>query len=92
MKEKILNKYTWVQLIVHRFLLTNAKTLIHVEMESTDTVVRGQSLSIPIISIGHLDERHYVSAAQLDYYNDSIPGYEVSSVTNVSNYSEVIID
>ena len=33
-KQKILNKYT---LIVHRLSLSNAKTLIHVEMESTDT-------------------------------------------------------
>ena len=45
-----------------------------------------------VINIGHLDERHYVSAVQLDYYNDSISGYEISSVTNVNNYSEVIID
>ena len=45
-----------------------------------------------VINIGHLDERHYVSAVQLDYYNDSISGYEISSVTNVHNYSEVIID
>ena len=37
MKQKILNKYTLVQLIVHRLSLTNAKTLIHVEMESIDT-------------------------------------------------------
>ena len=33
-----------------------------------------------------------VSAVQLDYYSDSISGYEISSVTNVNNYSEVIID
>ena len=45
-----------------------------------------------VINVGHLDERHYVSAVQLDYYNDSISGYEISSVTNVNNYSEVIID
>ena len=45
-----------------------------------------------VINIGHLDGRHYVSALQLDYYNDSISGYEISSVTNVNNYSEVIID
>ena len=45
-----------------------------------------------VINIGHLDERHYVSAIQLDYYNDSISGYKISSVTNVNNYSEVIID
>ena len=45
-----------------------------------------------VINIGHLDERHYVSAVQLDYYNDSISGYEISSVTNVNNYPEVIID
>ena len=44
------------------------------------------------VNIGHLDGRHYVSALQLDYYNDSISGYEISSVTNVNNYSEVIID
>ena len=29
-----------------------------------------------VINIGHLDERYYVSAVQLDYYNDSISGYE----------------
>ena len=42
-----------------------------------------------VINIGH-----YVSAVQLhvDYYNDSISGYKISSVTNVNNYSEVIID
>ena len=40
------------------------------------------------VNIGHLDGRHYVSALQLDYYNDSISGYEISSVTNVNNYSE----
>ena len=45
-----------------------------------------------VINIGHLDERRYVSAVQLDYYNDSISGYEISSVTNVNNYSEVIMD
>ena len=45
-----------------------------------------------VINVGNLDERHYVSAVQLDYYNDSISGYEISSVTNVNNYSEVIID
>ena len=45
-----------------------------------------------VINIGHLDERHYFSAVQLDYYTDSISGYEISSVTNVNNYSEVIID
>ena len=45
-----------------------------------------------VINIGHLDERHYVSGVQLYYYNDSISGYEISSVTHVSNYSEVIID
>ena len=45
-----------------------------------------------VINLGHLDERHYVSAGQLDYYNDSISGYEISSVTNVNVYSEVIID
>ena len=38
------------------------------------------------VNIGHLDERHYVSALQLDYYNDSISGYEISGVTNVNNY------
>ena len=27
-----------------------------------------------------------VSAVQLDYYNENIPGYEISSVTNVNNY------
>ena len=32
-------------IIVHRLSLTNAKTLIHVKMESTD-MVRRQSLSI----------------------------------------------
>ena len=26
------------------------------------------------------------------HYNDNISGYEISSVTNVNNYSEVIID
>ena len=36
----------------------------------------------------HVDGRHYVSALQLDYYNDSISGYEISGVTNVNNYSE----
>ena len=45
-----------------------------------------------VINIGHLDERHYVSAVQLDYYNDTISGYEISSVTHVNNYSEVITD
>ena len=45
-----------------------------------------------VINVGHLDESHYVSAVQLDYYNDSISGYEICSVTNVNNYSEVIID
>ena len=32
------------------------------------------------VNIGHLDERHYVSALQLhvNYYNDSISGYEIS--------------
>ena len=40
------------------------------------------------VNIGHLDGRHYVSALQLDYYNDSISGYEISGVTNVNNYSE----
>ena len=30
------------------------------------------------VNIGHLDGRHYVSALQLDYYNDSITGYEIS--------------
>ena len=44
------------------------------------------------VNIGYLDERHYVSALQLDNYNDSISGYEISGVTNVNNYSEVIID
>ena len=33
-----------------------------------------------------------VSAVQLDYYKDNISGYEISSVTNVNNYLEVIID
>ena len=36
-KEKILNKYTLVQLIVHHLSLSNSKTLMHVEMELTDT-------------------------------------------------------
>ena len=45
-----------------------------------------------VINIGHLDERHYVSEVPLDYYNDSISGYEISSVTNVNNYSEVIMN
>ena len=45
-----------------------------------------------VINIGHLYVRHYVSAVQLDYYDDSISGYEISSVTIVNNYSEVIID
>ena len=45
-----------------------------------------------VINIGHPEERHFVSAVQLDYYNDRILGYEISSVTNVNNYSEVIID
>ena len=40
------------------------------------------------VNTGHLDERHYVSAFQLEYYNDSISGYEISGVTNVNNYSE----
>ena len=40
------------------------------------------------VNIGHLDGRHYVSALQLDYYNDRISGYEISGVTNVNNYSE----
>ena len=40
------------------------------------------------VNIGHLDGRLYVSALQLDYYNDSISGYEISGVTNVNNYSE----
>ena len=40
------------------------------------------------VNTGHLDGRHYVSALQLDYYNDSISGYEISDVTNVNNYSE----
>ena len=40
------------------------------------------------MNTGHLDGRHYVSALQLDYYNDSISGYEISGVTNVNNYSE----
>ena len=44
-----------------------------------------------VINIGHLDERHYVSAVQLDYYNDSILGYKNSSVTNVNNYSVSVI-
>ena len=45
-----------------------------------------------VINIGHLGERHYVSAVQLDYYNDSISGYEISSVANVNNYLEVIVN
>ena len=40
------------------------------------------------VNIGHLDGRHYVSALQLDYYNDRISGNEISGVTNVNNYSE----
>ena len=40
------------------------------------------------VNIGHLDGRHYVSALQLHYYNDSISGYEISGVINVNNYSE----
>ena len=47
------------------------------------------------VKTGHLDGRHYVCAFQLDYYNDSISGYEISSVTNVNNniiQSLVIID
>ena len=47
------------------------------------------------VNTGHLDRRHYVSALQLDYYNNSISGYEISSVTNVNNniiQSLVIID
>ena len=44
-----------------------------------------------VINIRHLYERHFVSAVQLDYYNDCISGYEISSVTNVNNYSGVII-
>ena len=40
------------------------------------------------MNIGHLDGRHYVSVLQLYYYNDSISGYEISSVTNVNNYAE----
>ena len=39
------------------------------------------------VNIGHLDGRH-CSALQLDYYNDSVSGYEISGVTNVNNYSE----
>ena len=53
--------------------------------------ISGQ-LGTTVINIGHLDERDHVLAVQLDYYNDSISGYEISSVTNVNNYSEVIID
>ena len=30
------------------------------------------------------DTNDYVSAVQLDYYNDIISGYEISSVTNVN--------
>ena len=47
------------------------------------------------VNIGHIDGRHYVSALQLDYYDDSISGYEISGVTNVNNniiQSLVIID
>ena len=47
------------------------------------------------VNTGRLDWRHYVSAFQLDYYNDSISGYEISGVTNVNNniiQSLVIID
>ena len=32
------------------------------------------------MNTGHLDGRHYVSAFQLDYYNDSISGYEIQSL------------
>ena len=47
-----------------------------------------------VINIGHLDERHYVSEFQLDYYYDRISGYEISCATNVKNnyYSEVKIN
>ena len=45
-----------------------------------------------VINIGHLYVRHYLSAVQLDYYNDNISGYEISSVINVNKDSEVIID
>ena len=48
--------------------------------------IRGQKGTT--VNIGHLDGRHYVSALQLDYYNDSISGYEISGVINVNNYSE----
>ena len=37
------------------------------------------------VNIGHLDGRHYVSELQLDYYNDSISGYEIRGATNVNN-------
>ena len=32
-----------------------------------------------VIKVGHLGKRHYVSAVPLDYYNDRISSYEISS-------------
>ena len=45
------------------------------------------------VNIGHLDGRHYVSALQLDYYNDNISVYEISGVPmSTIIQSLVIID
>ena len=51
-----------------------------------------QQGTVTVINIGHLGKRHYASVVQLDYYNDSISGYEISSATNVNNYLEVIVN
>ena len=86
-------QHTWCDALIVQAVCNVLNVTIHIN-ESIEgwapvtviSPIRGQRGTT--VNIGHLDGRHYVSALQLDYYNDSISGYEISGVTNVNNYSE----
>ena len=85
-------QHTWcdafiVQAVCNHYVL-NVTIRINKSIEGWAPVTVISPISGTTVNIGHLDGRHYVSTLQLDYYNDSISGYEISGVTNVNNYSE----
>ena len=80
MKQKFLNKYTLVQFIVHRLSLTNAKTLIHVEMESTWIDRHGEkTVSVDPLSSRGINKFHLDGDFHLESYIEAIKVYQCLS-------------
>ena len=78
MKQKILNKYTLVQLIVHRLSLT--KTLIHVEMESTWIDGHGEkTVSVDPLSSRGINKFHLEGDLHLESDIEAIKVYQCLS-------------